>query len=130
VVANTRDEIASFLATYPPTVRDVALQLRRTIVATIPDIRETLDRSARIVGYGFGSGYSDTICTIIPSKKGVKLGIARGTTLPDPNGVMEGAGKLHRYVALGKLSDLKRPGLKPLLKAAVAAWKKSKRAGQ
>jgi hypothetical protein len=128
-MADTTDQVAGFLDTYPPTVRDVALELRRTIMSVIPDVRETLDRSARIVGYGFGSGYSDTICTIIPSKKGVKLGIARGTKLPDPNGLMEGAGKLHRYVALGTLADLKRPGLKPLLKTAVAAWKKSTRAG-
>jgi hypothetical protein len=123
---DTTDKVAGFLATYPPSVCEVALELRRTIVATIPDVRETLDRSARIVGYGFGSRYADTICTIIPSKKGVKLGIARGTKLPDPNGLMEGAGKLHRYVALVKLADLKRPGLKPLLKTAVAAWKDSK----
>jgi hypothetical protein len=128
-MAETTDEVAGFLATYPPGVRDVALQLRRTIVDTIPGIRETLDRSARMVGYGFGPGYADMICTIIPSKKGVKLGIARGTRLPDPRKLMEGAGKLHRYVALAKLSDVKRPGLKPLLKTAVAAWKNSKRAG-
>jgi hypothetical protein len=126
-MAKTADEVAGFLATYPPSVCDVALELRRTIVAAIPGVRETLDRSGRIVSYGFGSGYSDMICTIIPSKKGVKLGIVRGTKLPDPNGLMEGTGKVHRYVALVKLDDLKRPGLKPLLKTAVAAWKDSKR---
>lgn len=124
-MAESSDEVARFLATYPPPVCDLALELRRTIVAAIPEIRETLDRSARMVAYGFGARYADMICTIIPSKKGVKFGIVRGTTLPDPKGLMEGTGKVHRYVALAKLSDLKRPGLKPLLKTAVAAWKES-----
>jgi len=124
-MANT-DEVAGFLSKYPPHVCELALELRRTVVAAIPDVRETLDRSARMVAYGFGSRYADMICTIIPSKTGVKLGIVRGTTLPDPKGLMQGAGKVHRFVAFAKVSDLKRPGLKPLLKTAVAAWRDGK----
>jgi hypothetical protein len=60
----------------------------------------------------------------------VKLGIVRGTALPDPHGLMEGTGKVHRYVVLVKLADLKRPGLKQLLKTAFAAWRDSKPAGK
>jgi hypothetical protein len=48
-MGRTTDEVAGFLATYPPSVRDVALALRRTIAAAIPGARETLDRSARMV---------------------------------------------------------------------------------
>jgi hypothetical protein len=118
-----KNETADFLAEYPPPVRDVALALRKTILAVIPDAREMLDRSSRIVAYGFGTSYADMICTIIPSKTGVKLGIVRGTALKDPHGLLEGSGKQHRYVALAKLSDLRRRGLKPLLGAAVRAWK-------
>ena len=118
-----KNETADFLSEYPPPVRDVALELRKTILTTIPGAREMLDRPSRIVAYGFGAGYADMICTIIPSKTGVKLGIVRGTTLPDPHGLLEGPGRLHRYVALAKPSDLRRPGLKPLLTAAVRAWK-------
>ena len=43
--------------------------------------------------------------------------------MPDPNGLMRGAGKVHRHVVLEKPADLKQPGLKPLVKAALAAWK-------
>ena len=52
----------------------------------IPDAKEVLDRSARVVGYGFGTGYKDTVCAIILSQKGVKLGLGEGASLPDPNG--------------------------------------------
>jgi hypothetical protein len=35
---------------------------------------------------------------------------------------MKGSGKVHRHVELRTIADLKRPGLKSLLKAALAAW--------
>jgi hypothetical protein len=37
---------------------------------------------------------------------------------------MQGSGKVHRHVQLRTNNDLKQPGLKPLLEAALAAWKK------
>ncbi|MBA3231251.1 MAG: hypothetical protein H0T05_00340 [Acidobacteria bacterium] len=37
---------------------------------------------------------------------------------------LAGSGKVHRHVALKSREDLKKPGLKPLLKAAVVAWKR------
>jgi hypothetical protein len=58
---------------------------------------------------------------IILSKSGVKLGIVNGATLPDPKGLLEGAGKRPKYVVLSAPSDLRRPGLAPLLKSAATA---------
>src|SRR5262245_1373266 len=94
------------------------------IRSTLPDTPEIVDRKDRVIGYGFGSGYNDMICTIILSKTGVKLGIVRGAELPDPRGLLEGTGKVHRYVAFARAADVRKPGVKPLLKAAVAAWKR------
>ena len=85
-----------------------------------------VDQADRVLGYGFGPTYKDLICTIILSKGEVKLGIVGSATLPDPNGLLEGTGKRHRYVVIAEPSDLKKPGLKSLLKAAVTAWKQKK----
>jgi hypothetical protein len=120
------DEILAFFSAYPPAVQDIAPRLRAIIRSAIPDAREMLDRSNRIVGYGFGPGYADLICTIIPSKKGVKLGVVRGPQIPDPAGLLEGPGKKHRYVAFSDASDLDRPGLQSLLRAAVAVLRDGK----
>jgi len=117
------------LETYPPEVRDLALEVRTWIGATVPNLQEMVDGPAKVIGYGFGPGYADMICTIILSKRGVKLGIARSAELPDPHGLLEGTGKVHRYVALTRSSDLRKPGIKQLLKAAVAAWKKRSKKG-
>jgi hypothetical protein len=124
-MATTNHQLEKLLDAYPVGVMEIALEARKMIVATMPGLQEMVDGSARVIGYGFGAGYGDLICTIILSKSGVKLGIARSAELPDPNGLLEGAGKVHRYVALAKPSDLRKAGLKQLLKAAVAAWKKS-----
>jgi hypothetical protein len=117
-------DIESFLAAYPLQVRDVALAARDYLAEALPGAAETLDGSAKLLGYGYGSGYKGLVCTLLLSQTGVKLGIARGSELPDPKQLMQGSGKVHRHVQLRTIADLKQPGLKPLLKAALAACKK------
>ena len=118
-----KSEVEAFFADYPPPVEALALGLRALVLDLIPDAKEVLDRSARVVGYGFGTGYKDTVCAIILSQKGVKLGLGEGASLPDPNGLLEGEGKRHRHIKFETMADLKKSGVKPLLKACYAAWK-------
>jgi hypothetical protein len=117
-------EVVEFFDGYPAKVRDLALGLRTLVRSVVPNTRETLDRSARIVGYGFGPRYADTICVIIPSQKEVKLGIVRSAELPDPKGLLQGSAKVHRHVVFAKSSDLRQAGVKALLSSALAAWRK------
>ena len=106
------------LAVYPPGVRTLARRTRAVIREVLGKVEETVDGSGPFVGYGDGSGYADLICTIIVSRTGVKLGIVRGSTLADPNGLLEGRGKTHRYIAVNAVGDLRRPGVRSLLRAA------------
>jgi hypothetical protein len=116
------NEIETFLANYPPEVREVALAARKLLDGALPGAEETLDESARVIGYGYGPGYKGVVCTLILSRTGVKLGIVRGSELADPKQLMRGTGKVHRHVQLQTIADLKRPGLDSLLKAALIAW--------
>ena len=111
------------MASYPPEVRGLALAARDFVATALPGAEETLDETAKVIGYGYGPGYKGVVCTLLLSKTGVKLGIAHGAALPDPRQLMQGEGKVHRHVPLRTTSDLKQPGLKALLKAALAAWK-------
>jgi len=117
-------DIESFLAPYPPEVSDLAVAAREFLANALPGAEETLDESAKLLGYGYGPGYKGLLCTLLLSKSGIKLGIAHGSELADPKQLMQGSGKVHRHVQLRTKNDLKQPGLKPLLKAALAAWKK------
>jgi hypothetical protein len=111
------------LGRYPADVRALAIGARKFILESLPKAEETVDASAGVVGYGYGPGYKGLIGTLILSKTGVKLGLAHGASLPDPGGLLEGSGKVHRYVQLRIASDVRRPGVARLLRAARAAWK-------
>lgn len=51
----------------------------------------------------------------MPQAKWVNLGIYRAMELPDPHGLLQGTGKLHRHVKIHDLMDLKSPALRELL---------------
>ena len=116
-------DIERFLTSYPPQVRGLVLAARDSLAAALPGSEETLDESARVIGYGYGPGYKGLVCTLILSQTGAKIGIAHGAALPDPKHLMEGKGKVHRHVPLQTTADLKQPGLTSLIKTALAAWK-------
>lgn len=115
------DEAQEFLARYPAAVSDIALSLRSMIARAIPEAEETVDRAGRVIGYAVGAGYAGLVCTIIPSKHGVKLGLVGGADLADPHHLMEGSGKRHRYVQFHTKSHLERRGVSDLIVSAKAA---------
>jgi hypothetical protein len=118
-----RNSIDTFLADYPPEVRVLTRAARAFLAETLPGSAEALDESARVIGYSYGPGYKGLVCTLILSRTGVKLGVVRGSELPDPKHLLDGSGKVHRHVPLKSPADLKRPGLKALIRAAHKAWK-------
>jgi hypothetical protein len=124
----SQKDVERFLASYPPEVSALARGAKRLLEASLPNAEETLDESAKVIGYGYGPGYKGCVCTLILSKTGVKIGIAYGASMPDPKGLLRGAGKIHRHVALKTLADLKQPGLEALLRATLAAWKERTKA--
>jgi hypothetical protein len=116
-------QVDDFLAHYPERVKETAHAARDLLQSVLPDATESVDESAKVIGYGYGTGYKGLICTLIMSQSGVKLGIVRGAELRDPRHLMTGAGKIHRHVQVHGVADLKRPGLKQLLEDALAAWR-------
>jgi hypothetical protein len=110
--------VDDFLVPFAPEVRDLALMVRSFVLKTLPKIEEQVDIKGRIIGYSYGPKYIDMVCTIMPTKAGVNLGIAYAMQLPDPGKLLEGTGKMHRHVKLKSQSDLKNAALKSLLKAA------------
>ena len=72
-------------------------------------------------GFGVGPGYKGLVFVLTPFKDRVRLGIAGGATLPDPDGLMQGSGRVHRHVVLRTREDLESPALRALLERAAAA---------
>lgn len=119
--AEAMSEVRHLFDALPSSTRLLALAARKIVLATLPDVVEVPDVKARIVGYGYGAGYNDMVATIILSKSGVKIGFVQGASLPDPSGLLEGTGKVHRYIALSEPSHVDHPAVKSLLRASLAA---------
>jgi hypothetical protein len=129
--ADTPDPaFTTLLASYSKGVQDTARAARQLILGLIPGAVEVVDAKTAVIGYGYGTGYKEMVCTLILSKGGVKLGLVGGASLPDPRKLLEGSGKVHRYIPLGRPADLRRPGLRPLLHATLSAWRRRTMVGR
>jgi hypothetical protein len=76
--------------------------------------------SAVSSGYTFTGRQSDVCAYVAVYAKGVNIGIAGGAMMSDPDGLLEGAGKGWRHVKIRAMSDLDRPGVRALVRTAVA----------
>ena len=119
----TDKKIDEFLSSYNEEVFTHALKLREVLFANFPNIIEQIDVPAKMIAYFYGQKYSEMICTIIPSKKGLKLGFYKGVDLPDPDKLLEGTGKISRYVEIRSAEQIRSSALKKLIQSALAAYK-------
>ena len=115
---------SKLLARYPDNVQALAREATRLIRRLLPDVDESADSSGGLISFGYGPGYKGMVCTLILSKTGVKIGLVRGSELDDPRGLLEGSGKVHRYIQMKSAADLRRPGVSALIKSTYAAWRK------
>jgi hypothetical protein len=117
-----QNDIDNFLVQYGEEVATNALQLRAILKVTLPGIKEQFDHSAKMIAYCYGQRYSELICVIIPSKKGLKLGFNRGTELADPSKLLEGTGKISRYVVIRSEKQIQSAALKKLIANALKLY--------
>ncbi len=72
-----------------------------------------------MASYGVGpKKKTEHFCYISAQKSDVNLGFYYGAELPDPNGLLQGAGKLLRHVKIREPKAIRSPALRRLLKAA------------
>jgi hypothetical protein len=122
----TESEINGFLSQYDEPVFIKAIELRDLLMANLPNITEQIDLPAKLIAYCYGQKYEDLICVIIPSKKGIKLGFNRGVDLPDPDKLLEGTGKISRYVQIRTHERINSDALKNLLSNALIMYHQKK----
>ena len=115
----TAEEI---LSRYEEKIATRGLRLRDFLFSELKGINEEVDATANIISFNYGKGYKNIICVILLSKKGIKLGFYKGSELPDPEKLLTGTGKVHRFVEIKSVRDINNPALKHLLKEAVTAY--------
>ncbi|HYP42173.1 MAG TPA: DUF1801 domain-containing protein [Chloroflexia bacterium] len=115
--------VEEFLAPFSPTVRELAMRTRELVRSTLPSGYEGVHPGRNSIIYGTSGKMVDWICYISPLKSRINLGFLRGGELPDPEGLLEGTGKLLRHVKIRQVEDIEKPAIKALLVAAVEAMK-------
>jgi hypothetical protein len=110
--------IETLFSPYEDQLSKKAVKLRNVILENLPEILEQVDVPARMIAYCYGQKNTELICVVIPSKKGLKLGFNKGNELPDPNNLLQGTGKISRYVEINSEKLIASAAIKNLIISA------------
>jgi hypothetical protein len=112
--------LIGFLEAYDRNISDLALALREIILEEAPAASESVYQVYTVaIWFGFSGKMKDMFCYIATNAAHVNLGFPRGTSLPDPNRVLEGDGKTMRHIKFASLRDVERPFVRRYIEAAM-----------
>ena len=119
--ASPARRLAIFLGRYDPAVAQVARAARRRLRRRWPGAVELVydNYNALVIGFGPTERASDAVFSLAVYPRWVNFFWLRGAALPDPEGVLAGAGKQVRHLALGSAADLDRPAVRALIDLAL-----------
>ncbi len=113
-------QLLSFLEAYDRHIAELALALREIILEEAPDASESIYQVYTVaIWFGFSGKMKDMFCYIATNAGHVNLGFPRGTSLPDPNRVLEGEGKTMRHIKFRSQHDVERPFVRRYIRAAM-----------
>lgn len=116
----TEADFATIFSAFSPVVQEVGWAARALIFAVLPQTVEVPWVRQKVIGYGTGpKKMTEHFAWIGPAKAHVTFGFYYGAELSDPDGLLEGTGKLLRHVKLRLLADVERPGVRALLEVAI-----------
>lgn len=108
------DEVDAFVAKVEPRQREIVKALRKMILETAPELKETLKwGTPAYVLRG-------NVVYIAPYAAHVNLGFYRGAEIEDSKGLLEGTGKGLRHVKVRSPKEAQSSNLKALVRKAVA----------
>lgn len=114
------DTVEEFIARYEPPIQDLVQGLRALVKDAMPDAEERAMPGRNAIGYGGPRVMADMVCYIAGFKSHANLGFIEGTSLPDPDRLLEGSGENLRHVKVRTAADVQRAGLRALVEAAAA----------
>ena len=114
-------EHLKLLLPYGGVIQSLALAARKLILEEAPDASEFIYEVYTIADhFGFTERPSDAFVFTTTHANRVNLGFNFGSLLPDPYGLLRGEGKLIRHIRMARAADLDGPGVRELVRAAIA----------
>lgn len=123
----------AFLEDFPPPIRAIGQQLRRVVMAALPDAIERVRPGWRLIGYDVPNGRRTAYaCYIAPEIAHIHLGFEHRFAMRDPEGLLQGVGVTRqvRWVTLRPGDRVDPARLRPLIieAAHVATMSRTERA--
>jgi hypothetical protein len=110
---STKKTSSTYVKDENPELRKVVRGLKNLVRTTVPGTKETAN------AWGIPTFEAkDPFCFYMVGKNHVTFGFHYGTSLEDPQKLLEGTGKNIRHVKLRGLEDLERKGFKELVQTA------------
>ena len=115
-----QEDFSTIFSAYAPQVQEVGWAARALIFDVLPQTVEVPWLQQKVIGYGTGpKKMTEHFSWIAPAKAHITFGFYYGAELPDPEGLLEGTGKLLRHVKLRSLNDVQQPALRAMLEIAI-----------
>ncbi|NHF58619.1 DUF1801 domain-containing protein [Flavobacteriaceae bacterium TP-CH-4] len=114
--------LSAFLEPYPPSIRELTLQLRTFVLDSVPETNELLwdNYNAVALAYSKSERLRDAFCHIAVYAKHVNFGFNRGAELSSDYLPLLGKGKLIRHIKVNHFDTFPQEGVRKLLLDAVA----------
>jgi hypothetical protein len=109
------------LLRYGKVIQELALATRKLILEEAPEASEFVYEVYTIADhFTFTQRPSDAFLFTTTHANWVNLGFNFGSLLPDPDGLLSGEGKWIRHIRVAHAADLDAPGIRKLVRAAIA----------
>ena len=114
-------ELKGFIAKFEPKLQKTIRAVRAALRRRLPTANELVwdNYNFFVIGYSPTEKPYDSPFSKAAAANGVGLSFLQGASLPDPHGVLEGAGKQNRFVRLESAATLARPEVAALVDAAI-----------
>jgi hypothetical protein len=125
-ISTEQRQLDTFIDRYSPAVAEIARAVLARMRTMFPGATQIVydNYNAAVIGFGPNERASEAVFSIALYPKWVTLFFLHGAGLPDPDGVLQGSGKLVRHIRLtGGAADLDQPHVRALMKAAVRSDK-------
>lgn len=120
-VEATEAQLESFIARFAPEIAERVRAARAVLRQRLPGATELAydNYNALAIGYGPGDRTSEAVFSLAVYPRNILLYFLPGVGLPDPEGLLQGEGKVGRYVCLKAVEMLDEPQIIALIDAAL-----------
>lgn len=113
-------QLRSFIDKFDPENAALIRDLRAALRARLPECGELVydNYNFFVIGYSPTERPSDYIVSIAASASGAGLSFNRGAELHDPDHILQGSGKVNRFIRLPSADVLTRPEVNSMIDRA------------